>query len=307
MTGAGASACLIVNADDYGYFGGVSRGIIEAAKCGILTATGVFANSPRFNEDVPALCDCATLDAGVHLNITDGRPLTPDMRARLVRWGGQFPGKFAMAGAALIGAVRRSEIEVEWRAQIERCLDAGLKLHFLNSHEHIHMLPALFPLAQSLADEYGIPHLRFATADLRQSRGAAALLRGATIGAVAFVCRRRLVRPVARFLGLEASGRLRIDDLEMLTAGLRPGSIYELMCHPGRLDRSEVNDPRLLGYHEWEGELAALTDPRAKALLEERGIRLVGYRDIVVDGDRLAPRGRSTTESPRQWAPCGLR
>jgi predicted glycoside hydrolase/deacetylase ChbG (UPF0249 family) len=152
------------------------------------------------------------------------------------------------------------------------------------------MLPVLFPLVQAFADEYGIPHLRFATADLKRSRGAGALLRGAIVSAVAAACRRRLARPAACFLGLEASGRLRIDDLDAVTTDLRPGDVYELMCHPGRLDRSEVTDPRLLDYHDWEGELATLTDPRAKALLEDRGIRLVGYRDIAVEGDRLVAR-----------------
>ena len=300
MTAAGAPSCLIVSADDYGYFGGVSRGIIEAAERGIVTATGVFANSDRFDEDVPALRDCAALDAGVHLNLTDGRPLTPDMRARLARWNGRFPGKFVIGRAVMLGAIRVRDVQIEWRAQIERCLDAGLTLQFLNSHEHIHMLPLLFPLAQAFADEYGIPHLRLATADLKRSRGAAALLRGAIIGTVAAYCRRQLVRPAAHFLGLEASGRLGIDDLDALTADLQPGGVYELMCHPGRLDRSEVSNPRLLDYHDWEGELATLTDPRAKALLDERGIRLVGYRDVVADSGRLMPRGLSATEGPHR-------
>ena len=191
----------------------------------------------------------------------------------------------------MTGAVRLRDVEVEWRAQIERCLDAGLKLQFLNSHEHIHMLPVLFPLAQVLADAFHVPHLRLATANLGRSHGAGALLRGAIIGTVAAICRRRLVRPAARFMGLEASGRLGLRDLDALTADLQPGGVYELMCHPGRLDRAEVTDARLLQYHAWEGELAALTDPRAKALLAERGIRLVGYRDIAVSGDRLMPRG----------------
>jgi hypothetical protein len=300
MTAAGAPACLIVNADDYGYFRGVSAGIVEAATRGIVTATGVFANSDRFDDDVPALRDCAALDAGVHLNLTDGRPLTPDMRARLARWNGRFPGKFVIARAVMLGAIRVRDVQVEWRAQIERCLDAGLTLQFLNSHEHIHMLPVLFPLVQASADDYGIAHLRLATADLKRGRGAGALLRGSIIGTVAAYCRRQLARPAARFLGLEASGRLRIGDLDSLTAGLQPGGVYELMCHPGRLDRSEVNDPRLLGYHDWEGELATLTDPRAKALLNERGIRLVGYRDVVADSGRLMPRGLSATEGPRR-------
>jgi len=288
--------CLIVNADDYGYFRGVSRGIIESATHGIVTATGVFANAERFDEDVPALRDCPALDAGVHLNLTDGRPLTPDMRARLGRWNGRFPGKFVIVRAVMLGAIRVRDVQAEWRAQIERCLDTGLKLQFLNSHEHIHMLPVLFRLVQAFADEYRIPHVRFATADLARSRGAGTLLRGAIVGTVAAFCRRQLARPAARFLGLEASGRLRIDDLDALTAGLQPGGVYELMCHPGRLSRSEVSDPRLLDYHDWEGELATLTDPRARDLLEQRGIRSVGYRDIEVRDNRLVPKSSSHRE-----------
>jgi predicted glycoside hydrolase/deacetylase ChbG (UPF0249 family) len=282
--------CLIVNADDYGYFGGVSRGIIEAAARGIVTATGVFANAARFDEDVAALRNCAALDAGVHLNLTDGRPLTPDMRERLSRWGGRFPGKFTLARAVMLGAVRDKDVEVEWRAQIERCLDAGLTLHFLNSHEHIHMLPALFIRVQALAAEYRVPHVRLAAAALARSGGAGGLLRGVIIRVLEPAARHRAAQPVARFLGLEASGRLGLADLDAVTASLLPGGVYELMCHPGHLDRSEVTDPRLLGYHDWEGELAALTDPRAKALLRNRGIRLVGYRDIAVEDGRLVAR-----------------
>ena len=283
-------AFLIVNADDYGYFRCVSQGIVEAATRGIVTATGVFANAERFDEDMPALRDCAALDAGVHLNLTDGRPLTADMRASLGRWGGRFPGKFTMARAVTMGSVRVHEVAAEWRAQIERCLDAGLKLQFLNSHEHIHMLPVLFTLVQAFAKEYQIPHVRLASADLRRYRGGGALLRGAIIGALAALARRRATQTVARFLGLEASGKLSLADLDAVTSDLQPGTVYELMCHPGRFDRAEVTDPRLLRYHDWQGELATLTDPRAKALLAERGIRLVGYRDLQVSNERLVLR-----------------
>ena len=283
-------AWLIVNADDYGYFGGVSRGILEAAERGIVTATGVIATAERFDDDVPALRESTALDAGVHLNLTDGRPLSADMRACLQRRGGRFPGKFAMAAAVTMGSVPARAVEAEWRAQIERCLAAGLALQFLNSHEHIHMHPRLFEVATRLARAYGIAHLRYTTATLRLARGAGALARSAVVDALALACRRRLDRPVARFLGLECSGRVGRADLDGLTAALQPAGVYELMCHPGRLDRAEVTDARLLGYHRWDAELAALTDPSMRALLHERGIRLARYRDLHVDGTRLVPR-----------------
>jgi predicted glycoside hydrolase/deacetylase ChbG (UPF0249 family) len=290
MSAAQPMPCLVVSADDYGNFRGVSAGIIEAATRGIVTATAVFATGERFDDEVPALRDCVLLDAGVHLNLTDGRPLTPDMRARVQRWGGRFPGKFAMGRAVATGVVPLREIEIEWQAQIERCLDAGLKIQFLNSHEHIHMLPALFALTLALAEDYGIAHVRLTGAHPSRSRGGAAWLRSGILAALATFARLRAKRPVARFLGLEESGRLSLADLDSLTARLEPGTVYELMCHPGRLDPADAPDPRLLGYHDWDGELATLTDPRARALLDERGIRLVGYRDLQFAGNRLAPR-----------------
>ena len=283
-------AWLIVNADDYGYFRCVSRGILEAATRGIVTATGVFANAERFADDAPALRDCAALDAGVHLNLTSGQPLTADMRAALARWGGRFPGKFTIAVALAAGTVRQQAEQAEWRAQIERCLHAGHAVRILNSHEHVHMHPRLFPLVQALADEYAIAHVRFTTATMTRARGAGALARSAIVNALAASVRSRLRRPVARFLGLECSGRVGREDLDAVAAQLQPGEVYELMCHPGRFDPAEVGDPRLLRYHDWERELAALTDARARTMLEERGIQVVGYRHLQVDGDRLCAR-----------------
>jgi hypothetical protein len=290
VTNASTPAYLVVNADDYGYFRCVSRGILEAATNGIVTATGVFANAERFADDAPALRDCPALDAGVHLNLTSGQPLSADMRAGLARWGGRFPGKFTIARAVATGAVRVQAVEAEWRAQIERCLHAGLTLRFVNSHEHVHMHPHLFPLVQALADEYGVAHVRFTTAGPARSRGAGVLARSAIVNALAASVRGRLRRPVARFLGLEASGRIGREDLDAMTSNLNPGEVYELMCHPGDPDHTEVTDPRLRSYHDWGRELAALTDPEVRLMLEARGIRLVGYRDIDVAEGRLVPR-----------------
>src|ERR1700741_5333886 len=99
-------ACLIVNADDYGYFRCVSQGILKAATHGVVTATGVFANTTLFGEHDAWLRECDALDAGVHLNLTEGVPLTSDLKKALLRWSGRFPRKFAMAKAILSGAIK---------------------------------------------------------------------------------------------------------------------------------------------------------------------------------------------------------
>ena len=282
--------CLIVNADDFGYFRCVSRGILKAAAEGIVTATGVLANAEGFAEQAAWLKDREDLDAGVHLNATYGMPLTADLRRKLRGSSERFPGKFPMAMKLLARVIGVADVEREWRAQIERCLEQGLLLRFLNSHEHIHMLPPLFPVAQSLASEYGIEHVRFPTAQQTTGPGAGALLRATIMKTLDAANRGRLSAPVPRFLGLESSGRLGEPEIERIVAGLSAGDVGELMCHPGEFDPAEVNDPRLLGYHDWVGELRALTGSRVREALHRFGVRLVGYRHLSVEGGRLVPR-----------------
>ena len=290
MTNPSSPPCLIVNADDYGYFRCVSRGILESARQGIVTATGVFANAPDIAEQAAWLRECDHLDTGVHLNLTDGMPLTGNMREKLSRWRGRFPRKFSLAAHVLSGSVTPEDVRLEWKAQVERCLELQLRPRFLNSHEHIHMLPPLFPVARELAAHFGIAHLRFPTARLSVGAPPAALLRNAIMKGLEWANRGGRGIPAPRFLGLAASGRLTLEALEREVLAMRPGGIYELMCHPGRFDANEVSDRRLLSYHDWEGELSALTSPSARALLESRGVRLIGYRHLEVRDGRLAVR-----------------
>jgi predicted glycoside hydrolase/deacetylase ChbG (UPF0249 family) len=289
MTQASPGPCLIVNADDYGYFECVSKGILQAAAHGIVTATGVFATSRHFPEHAAWLRDCDALDAGVHLNLTDGAPLTSDMEKALSRWSGRFPGKFSVATAVLSGAIEVEDVRREWRAQIERCFESGLGVRFLNSHEHVHMLPPLFPVASALAAEYGIAHIRFPTAEFARGWSPGPLLRSVIVRTLEAI-NRRAAAPAAEFLGMAPSGKLDLAYLERSVSRLCAGRVYELMCHPGQFDAREVGDRRLLRYHDWEGELQALTSPAAREMLESHGVRLVGYRQVEVRDGRLALR-----------------
>ena len=96
--------------------------------------------------------------------------------------------------------------------------------------------------------------------------------------------------PTPHFLGLEASGKLNMQYLQAAVPRLRAGQVYELMCHPGDFDPEEVSEPRLLRYHDWQGELRTLTSPALRELLDRHGIRLIGYRHLEVRGNRLVAR-----------------
>lgn len=59
---------------------------------------------------------------------------------------------------------------------------------------------------------------------------------------------------------------------EEFTAGA-----YELCCHPGYFDEAAS----FVYHRDREVELATLTDPRVRGLIEALGIRLVGWRDLA--------------------------
>jgi predicted glycoside hydrolase/deacetylase ChbG (UPF0249 family) len=192
--------------------------------------------------------------------------------------------------AVLSGAIRTQDVGLEWGAQIERCLASGLKARFINSHEHMHMLPPLFAVARALAEQYGIAHIRFATSDLSQTASAGSLFRGSLMNALGTLNRHHMHVPAAHFLGIEQSGKLNLPYLERMVSRLRPGRVYELMCHPGHRDEQEVRDPRLLRYHDWEGELSTLTGADVTELLRRHRVRIIGYRHLEVKQGRLAVR-----------------
>lgn len=285
-----ASDCqnfLIVNADDFGYFRCVNRGILEACRRGVVTATGVLANCEGFDADVDSLKEARNLDTGVHLNVTDGVALSADMRDRLKKSDGRFPGKFGFVQAYTLGHLKRSDIEKEWRAQIEKCLDYGLKVTFLNSHEHIHMLPGLFTLTQFLANEYDIPYVRLSSPDPSRWGASRNIVRDSALTVLSKINGRRLTIKAPFFAGTAASGALSLDYVERFFSELKPNRVYELMCHPGYADENEIRRPDLLAYHNWQGELDTLFDAKFRSLCQKHQVKLIRYQDIDADGVAL--------------------
>jgi chitin disaccharide deacetylase len=271
----GGATRLIVNADDFGYFDQVSRGILDAAERGVVTATGVMANGPALPRWIDRLKAVRSLSVGVHLNATLGRPLTAEMRDRL--GNDEFPSTGALVGSLLVGKLPVSTLLHEWRAQIEHCLRAGLALRFVNSHEHVHMLPILYAKVRRLAAEFGIVHVRAPQPEWGHASTAGGWLRNG-----AFTLSRWFAAASARasepiLIGLAPSGRLNEAYCKWRFARLDRGASYELMCHPGWDDPNARKNPKLGAYHDWEGELNMLLGAGFAQLLHERGIKLAAY------------------------------
>ena len=275
------AAYLVINADDYGYYAGVSRGILDAARHGLIRATGIMANSEYFEEHVGWLDRVQGLDTGVHLNLTHGRPLSNHMHNALEKWDGMFPGKYRIMGEVIAGRLSVSCIQKEWQAQIQRCIDANLEPVFLNTHEHLHMYPALFKIIKNLADQYSIPFVRYSGPEWGRWDGAGGMVRNTLLHVMHLFNRKQAPPGTPVLLGMSSSGKLDIPYMQECLTGLQPGVIYELMCHPGYYYPDEVTDQRLLAYHHWEQELELLKSDKLKEMCVVAGVDCVSYRDIL--------------------------
>src|SRR5215217_3286278 len=66
---------LIVHADDFGLSRSINEGILEAHCCGILTSASVMASGEAFDHAIQLVRGTPTLDVGVHLTLTEERPV----------------------------------------------------------------------------------------------------------------------------------------------------------------------------------------------------------------------------------------
>jgi predicted glycoside hydrolase/deacetylase ChbG (UPF0249 family) len=278
---------LIVNADDFGMSMGITAAILEAHDHGIVTSTSLMACGAAFDEAVAGLRTRPNLGCGIHLVLHDELALAPRERVpHLVGADGRMRPLRATALALLLARIPEREIELEYRAQIERVLAAGITPTHLDNHCHLQGFPRVGAVLHRLGREHEIPCARRSelsgAADFRGSplaRYPIALL----IHALHRIMRARLADPLRmpeRFLGLVQSGALDEDWIVRVIGELREGELTELMVHPG--DGSGAGDP--YGDHgpaRRKRELDALTSAAVRAAIERRGARLVDFRELA--------------------------
>ncbi|MEO8097324.1 MAG: ChbG/HpnK family deacetylase [Acidobacteriota bacterium] len=270
---------LIVNADDYGLCKGVVDGIIEAHRRGIVTSASVMAGGQAFDYGVEQSRSNPKLSLGVHLTLVEERPVSANP-GTLAQSDGWLPHSYpALLTGILMRRIRLGDVERELRAQIEKCFSAGLRPAHLDSHQHVHTLPAILRIVLQLAREYGISRVRLP----RDSPGRHGAMRGDRFWQKAALC--WLARyDAGRFQDKEISFRYPITGLfesgaltESRLLGILdqiPEGTTELVCHPGWEDPACKEDYAHWGYH-WEIEEQALTSAAVRARIHARGIELV--------------------------------
>ena len=236
---------LIINADDFGLTFGINRAVAELHCAGVLTSATLMATGRAFDDAVSIAKALPTLGIGCHIVLIDGMPVLPPTQiptligpdCRTFR-----TTLFSFVRDFLAGRIDPDEIAYESLAQQTRLREAGLHVTHIDTHKHIHLIPAV---TQALLKIGGARAIRnpFESASSRRVSGTPplrraqlALLTRARPYFERFVSRSP-VRTTDGTLGIAATGTLTVKTLRQVLQTLPPEGTYELCCHPGYNDR----------------------------------------------------------------------
>jgi predicted glycoside hydrolase/deacetylase ChbG (UPF0249 family) len=213
--------------------------------------------------------------------------------------GGRFrPGFARFARAALRNRLSADEIRSEAGAQIRKLQSAGIALTHFDTHKHTHLFPRVLSPLLRAAKECGIsavrnpfepdPIVRLSEVSSRPtmlSRYCAVRMFQAMAGKFRKLVEAEGLATTDGTVGIVLTGFLDERRLRRLLRRIPVGT-WELVTHPGYND-STLRPLSALTTSR-QTELALLTSTSTRDLLEECGVELISYRDLVADRSRRA-------------------
>ena len=153
---------LRIICDDIGLSPRQNAHVAALAREGLFTGASILTNFPHAESVCKQLHALGIEDIGVHLNLSDGYPLTPLPRGgALVHRSGRFRDrKWLMWRGLRLHQRLRQQVYEELATQIERIHRWGANPAHLDSHCHFHTIPAFTQLVHELALQFDIPRIR---------------------------------------------------------------------------------------------------------------------------------------------------
>ncbi len=258
---------LILNADDFGMCNSTNEAIMRTLAEGVVRSTSLMVPCPWALQGMHFLGDHPEIPFGIHLTaISDPAgyrwgPLTAPEKILSLVDGGRYFYNFEDFHKRLLQA-NLGELEVEFRAQIEYVLSAGLKPTHLDWHAiRFGNRSDLVDLMIRLAKEYGLA--------LR------------VIGRLWIEKMQKEGLPTIDYDFLD-SYSLDPDTKPARYAQLLrqlPAGLSEWAIHPG-LDNAELLALEPNGNHARQADFDFWTSQQAKDIVREEGIILLDYRAL---------------------------
>lgn len=302
---------LVLHADDLGMNRVVTDGILRGFRQGLLTSTSVLANAPDAGRalwlwkgmiiereagglsSMPARAKLddpnRPFDLGVHLNLTQGRPLSSGFPAELLDPAGRFLGVFGLfgrlrnSGDRFLAAIRK-----ELGEQVKVVGDHGFQPSHLNGHQYIEMIPVVTGVVAELLDRLDIRVVRVAR---ERSLLRSTVLRGQLLKWPLACVKRVFAEQFRRridlhgamypdvFFGTAHAGGVDLRLLRQFLASAQDARLVEVGLHPGEASDGTSAEDLANGWQDplagsRPHELQMLVSPELAEMLDASGWRL---------------------------------
>lgn len=256
---------LIIRGDDMGYAHAGNEALINCYNNGIERSIEVIVPSPWFPEAVKLLEENSSVDVGVHLAITSEwsnikwRPLTDCASIKdkdgyffpMVYPNANYPGQSIKENTWNI-----ADIEKEIRTQIEMALKKIPRISHISAHMGCTELsPEIKAMAKKLAIEYKIN-----------------------------IDPEALNVTYSGYKGAHKTAAEKVQSFINMLNKLQVGNTYIFVDYPG-LNNNELQGIHHIGYENVAEDRQGITDlftnEKVKALIKEKGIQLISYKDLL--------------------------
>lgn len=251
---------LLIRCDDVGMSHTVNMAVHELMGAGVPFSTSVMVPCPWFLEAAAILRDNPRIGVGIHLTLNSewehykwGPVVGAATVPSLVDENGHFYASEAEFAAA---DVDLNEVRMELQAQIEHALAAGIRVDYLDYHMLTAVsTPKLRAIVEDLAHEYGLALSRY--------------FGEASVSIWDAPPEDKLSRLLDHVRNAQPGLNLLVIHLGMETPEMS-----------ALVDMNNESDPYRVAVHR-QAELDAITSPAFRAAIEEAGIELLTYKNIV--------------------------
>jgi len=196
--------------------------ILEAFKNELISSTTIMANMKEF-ENALEIIKKYDLNGkvGIHLNISEGRPLTDEIKKYnfFCDENGNFTNKKNDVTQLIKLPCNKGiqALKAELNAQINKCINCGLTLTHADSHNDKHIQPYMFMLLSSVLKDNNINKVRIARISYQNKLS------------IKSVYRKFYNFHIRNYFKMGVADCLMIsDDIEHLKSR---NKVIELMCH----------------------------------------------------------------------------
>ena len=285
---------IIVSCDDLGINKQINLAIRDCAEQGVISSSSIVVNGGSYEHALNNIIDKIPLPFfGLHLNLTEGTAINKDNFNIICDEKNVFnlsAKRYFLSSFFKPSDKFKKAVYNEFKCQIKKALNDGIKISHFDSHEHIHHSPWIFKIIIDLGKEFKINKIRLANEKIiLKSYFKNVYYKFKTLNYLKHFLISRCIKKIKKnflstdyFFGVLNSGKIEIDELASYLDKIDSNKSLEVCIHPSNevLENTETSKREFYLSKNRIKEKQLLLSERFRNLLKNKKISLINFSEI---------------------------